>query len=146
MSYENRENIKRYFQVLVYLTGIIIFWRGLWDLAAQTPYIENPYVSMVVGLLILTLSGYIYYEAAFMRKGTHRYNTLKAAVEQARGEKGWTLKYYDDLSEEDKTVRATYIHKIEKSTIVLRKGNREEFVPLHRLTLIKDKNRIVWKH
>ncbi len=37
--------------------GIILFWRGVWDLADVTPIIQNDFVSIGVGLVLLAISG-----------------------------------------------------------------------------------------
>ncbi len=39
--------------------GMIIFWRGVWDLTYQIPIIAYPLGSVVVGLLIMVFTGFI---------------------------------------------------------------------------------------
>ena len=42
--------------------GVILFWRGVWALADGTPILENPWVSLFLGLVILVLSHQFYRE------------------------------------------------------------------------------------
>ncbi len=37
--------------------GIILFWRGIWHAADTTPFLENSYVSIVIGAIILLAIG-----------------------------------------------------------------------------------------
>lgn len=53
---------KQYLALLVAGTGIVLFWRGIWHLADITPVVENPFVSLFLGLLILTITGFIWRE------------------------------------------------------------------------------------
>ena len=53
---------KEYVTLLVAGTGIVLFWRGVWHLADITPVVENPFVSLFLGLLILTLTGFVWRE------------------------------------------------------------------------------------
>ena len=53
---------KQYVSLLVAGTGIVLFWRGIWALADITPVIENPFVSLFLGLAILTFTGFIWRE------------------------------------------------------------------------------------
>lgn len=53
---------KDYLLLLIGGSGIILFWRGIWHLADVTPIVENPFVSLFLGLLILTITGFIWRE------------------------------------------------------------------------------------
>lgn len=37
--------------------GIVLFWRGVWLIADETPYLSNPYVSLLVSAVALLISG-----------------------------------------------------------------------------------------
>ncbi len=43
-------------------TGVILFWRGVWELADRTPIISNPVVSIFVGLGILAVTGLLVFQ------------------------------------------------------------------------------------
>jgi hypothetical protein len=44
---------------LIGAIGMIIFWRGIWDLSYEIPILSHPLVSIVVGLVILALTGFL---------------------------------------------------------------------------------------
>lgn len=37
--------------------GIILFWRGIWHVADSTPFLQNSFVSVVVGAILLLAIG-----------------------------------------------------------------------------------------
>jgi hypothetical protein len=39
--------------------GMIVFWRGIWDLTYVIPVVENPVVSIVIGLFLMAITGFI---------------------------------------------------------------------------------------
>jgi len=53
---------KKYLTALLGATGVIIFWRGLWEGADLIPIVKEPIVSIFIGLAILTFTGVIYEE------------------------------------------------------------------------------------
>jgi hypothetical protein len=40
--------------------GVVLLWRGLWIMFDWTPLVNHPFVSMLLGLLVLILSGFLY--------------------------------------------------------------------------------------
>lgn len=53
---------KHAFLLVAGALGVILFWRGIWSLADATPIIENPWVSLFVGLFLLVVSHQFYRE------------------------------------------------------------------------------------
>jgi len=51
---------KRFLFAFAGVTGVVFFWRGAWEVIDIIPIINNPFVSLFIGLFILTLSGFIY--------------------------------------------------------------------------------------
>ncbi|MCL5017468.1 MAG: hypothetical protein M1155_02310, partial [Patescibacteria group bacterium] len=45
--------------VYAFLTGagIILFWRGIWHAADETPFLQDSYVSIVIGAILLLAIG-----------------------------------------------------------------------------------------
>jgi hypothetical protein len=54
-----RTKLSHYPIIYAFLTGagIILFWRGIWHAADSTPFLENSYVSIIVGGILLLLIG-----------------------------------------------------------------------------------------
>lgn len=46
----------KFFYSFLVVTGIVLVWRGIWELADRLPIIKVPAVSIVVGLVILWLT------------------------------------------------------------------------------------------
>lgn len=40
-------------------TGVILFWRGIYELSSQNWFLKDPHISLVAGLIILTMTGFI---------------------------------------------------------------------------------------
>ncbi|MFH1127779.1 MAG: hypothetical protein ABIG84_04510 [archaeon] len=38
-------------------TGVILFWRGIYELTSRNEFLRDPYFSFVAGLIILALTG-----------------------------------------------------------------------------------------
>src|SRR3989344_8926906 len=54
------EKIKKYFWYLFGILGVVFFWTGMWDGIGNLGYMVNPLVSLLVGVLMLTLSSLIF--------------------------------------------------------------------------------------
>ncbi len=56
-KFEDKNRIKLSHSPILYAfltgAGIILFWRGIWHAADTTPFLQNSYVSIVVGGIIL---------------------------------------------------------------------------------------------
>lgn len=55
------------FYALIAGTGVILVWRGIWHTADQTPILENGFVSIIVGSVMLLITGV--YVSAFIGNG-----------------------------------------------------------------------------
>lgn len=56
---KNRIFLSRYPIFYAFLTGagIILFWRGVWHAADSTPILQNSFVSIIAGAILLLLIG-----------------------------------------------------------------------------------------
>jgi uncharacterized membrane protein (DUF106 family) len=52
------------FYALIAGTGVILVWRGIWHTADVTPVLENPFVSIIIGTVMLLITGV--YVSAFI--------------------------------------------------------------------------------
>ena len=37
--------------------GAILMWRGVWNLSDLAPFLDNPFASVIAGLILLAISG-----------------------------------------------------------------------------------------
>ena len=63
------EDIKKYFWYLFGIMGVVFFWSGTWDGLGNLGPLVNPLVSLVVGVVLLSLSGIIFKDANVSLKG-----------------------------------------------------------------------------
>ena len=137
------ETDKQFLMSLVYATGIILFWRGIWAIADITPVVMNPFVSFFLGLLILTLTGYIYKEFDLFGQRTNKIIKLLHQITTSK-EEGYTLHYYDEIGKHHHKIDPKTIKRVEHNTLVLEHNGHESYIPVHRISKIHKKGNIVW--
>ncbi len=141
------ERDKRYFVALVVFTGVILYWRGVWDVTYELPLLSNNYVCIFLGLVVITLTGVVFAEfdplAARMEQTLDVLHTLVRHKENKN--KGYTIKYYDQLAKKHVELPHHKIDKIEREFVVIKEGKKEIFIPVHRIEEIKEKGKSIWK-
>ena len=45
---------------LIGIVGIILVWRGVWTLIDATPFFNTPVISIVLGFLLVAISGFFF--------------------------------------------------------------------------------------
>lgn len=140
------EQDKSFLMSLGYATGIILFWRGIWEGSAEIPILSNVWVSLFLGLLILTLTGWIYRQFDAFSMGTNKLiNTLTHVVhEEAKGVKHF-LFYFDELTNKHHRVPMSRVRKVEETHVVLEHEGKEVFIPLHRISAIHRGGKALWR-
>lgn len=144
--YRPREADKRFFLALSAVTGAVFFWRGLWEVIDQIPFINEPFMSLAIGLAVMTFSGMIYreygeeeptmeiaqvIEPLFKRPHTHR--------------KTITIHYQDNITNKIHSISHTELLGIEHDYLLLSRANQEFFIPLRRIREVRQKRKIIWK-
>lgn len=56
---KTRTRLSRHPVIYAFLgaVAIVLFWRGVWGIADETPFLENPYVSLLVSVIIMLAIG-----------------------------------------------------------------------------------------
>ncbi|HIH43143.1 TPA: DUF504 domain-containing protein [Candidatus Woesearchaeota archaeon] len=141
------EKDKHYSAALIVLTGIIFFWRGLWDVLGFIPVVENPFVSLFIGLLIMTFSGVIFNEFDPFKARLQQTTELLHQIESHKYDKSknYAIKYYDEASKKHHTLQHHRIKKIESNFIVYEDKGKEIFIPMHRIHEIHQHDKVIWK-
>lgn len=52
-SFASRISRHRFIFTLAVSTGIVLVWRGIWELTAITPFISESVIALIVGLVLL---------------------------------------------------------------------------------------------
>lgn len=133
--------IKRYFWSTFGVIGIVLFWAGVWDGIGSLPYLENPLISLIVGLLIF--SGLIFKE--FDPHGKNEKGIIATVhhVHKHPNKHLFSFKYFDKIKNKHTIISAENLERIEKDLfLVFRQAGNEVFIPLHRIkdTLHKGKS------
>ncbi|HII71755.1 TPA: DUF504 domain-containing protein [Candidatus Woesearchaeota archaeon] len=143
--YHMRESDKHFLWSMIGATGVILFWRGIWEGIGSLPFIENVWVSLFVGLAILTFSGAIFRE--FDPLGGIEKGALKMVhtVHSHPHKEEFTFRYYDKLQKKEIEVNAEHIKHIEKNVIAVHERNKEIFIPIHRVRAVHRKGEVIWR-
>ena len=97
-----RGHLSRYpiIYALIGGVGVVLFWRGVWHTADETPLLHNSWVSLGVGAGILLITGI--FVSAFVGS--------RLIMTGLRGEKKMTEKTKEEIEQEE-----TEIQKLEKT-------------------------------
>ncbi len=97
--------------------GVVLFWRGVWHTADNLPFINNSWISFIVGSIILLLTGI--FVSAFVGS--------RLIMTGLRGEKKMTEKTKEEIEEEEGQIKRmqTAVHKIENEVEELKKDFQE---------------------
>lgn len=138
---------KRFLLALVYATGVVIFWRGIWGIADTIPILSNVFVSFFVGLLILTLTGLIFREFDPFGQQVGRITKLvHNVIQESKIGKNYLISYYDVLKKKHISINAKHVKHIEHNNLVAVKDGREVFIPIHRVSRIHKDKKLIWQH
>ncbi len=128
--------IKKYFWTVFGIMGIVMFWAGIWDGVGYLPYLNIPWVSLLVGLGIILFSKVIFKQVdPFGEEGemTKISNALHQ-VHQHPLKQEFTIHYFDKIKKKYLQVSAEKLDRIEKETfLVLKQADREFFIPFNRI-------------
>src|SRR3989338_9838408 len=125
-----RESDKHFLWSLFGATGIILFWRGVWEGSMEIPILDNVWVSLFLGLVMLTFSGIIFKE--FDPLGGLEKSTLKILhmIHHHPRKKEFSITYHDKISKKNIKMKGEHLHSIEKNIISFHKKGKETFVPI----------------
>lgn len=126
--------------------GIIAFWAGVWEGLGGLPYIEKPWVSLIIGLVMLSVSGLIYKQFDAIEEMEKAVQEVMHKVHKHPQKHEFHIKYQDKMQHKEILMKADKLKSIEKGFLVfLEKGGKEIFVPIHRITHVLHKGKTYWK-
>ena len=135
--------LKRYFWNVMGVAGVVFFWTGVWDGIGNLGYLVNPLVSLLAGTLILVASSLVFKKISW-KKTKKSILSLIHEVHKHPKKHEFHIKYYDKTKKKHIVFPANELKKIEKSFLVLKKKEKEFFVPAHRVVEIMHKGK-PWK-
>jgi uncharacterized protein (UPF0248 family) len=146
MGFQLNPTDKRYLAALMVLVGIILFWRGLWDITYLVPIIKNPFVSLFVGLTIITLSGVVFREFdPLTAQIAKTMEVLNEVLSRKNMNERYNISYFDESSKKLKVIHHKNIKKMEHNFLVIEEKGKEVFIPVHRVHKITKNGKVMWK-
>ena len=140
------EDIKKYFWYIFGTVGVVFFWAGTWDgLGYIHPIIANPWLSLVLGITLLGLSGTIFKGANPLWEVEKAVKLEAKKVHRHPQKDEFYFKYQDNVKKKELAIHAGKLNRIEKEFLVFFDEGKEVFVPLHRVTEILRKGKTHWK-
>ena len=141
----NSEDVKKYFWYLFGTIGVVFFWAGVYDGLGRLPIIENPWVSLILGITMLSLSGVLLKGSNPLWEAETPVKTQAKKIHHHPQKHEFHFKYEDHLKKKELTIPAGKLQRIEKEFLVFLDQGKEVFVPLHRVTEILHKGKTHWK-
>ncbi|MBI2668322.1 hypothetical protein HYX14_00615 [Candidatus Woesearchaeota archaeon] len=139
------EQIKKFAWSMLGATGIILFWRGLWEGSSFIPLLAEPWVSFVIGLVMLGFSAFIFRESPLSELEKITANVLRDISKQPEKQE-FHIKYQDRLAKKDFLLEAKNLQRIEKGFLVVQdQGGQESFIPVARVNEVLRNGVTHWK-
>ncbi len=140
-----KQYVKQYFMYFIGIAGVVFFWAGVWDGIGYLPYLENPLLSIVIGVSMLSASLYIFRKGDPAKQAERKLQAAlqKVHAHQRKGE--FHILYHDKVRRKEITLPASGLLRLEKEFLVLLDKGRESFIPFHRITEIKHQGRTFHK-
>ncbi|HLC70700.1 MAG TPA: RNA repair domain-containing protein [Candidatus Nanoarchaeia archaeon] len=129
-----REDMQRYFWYFFGVLGVVLFWAGVWDGVGNISFLKNPLLSLIIGLILLFVGGIIRKTDNVDQQELVAHNLLREIHHHPQRHE-FHVKYFDKFRKEEMIIAAQQLQRIEKGFLVLlEKGGKELFVPIHRVT------------
>ena len=135
------EDYRRYFWYFFGVLGVVLFWAGVWDGVGNVGYLENPLVSLFLGTAMLLIGGIIRKTDNVNQQEMLAHSVLRE-VHQHPQKQEFHVKYFDKMNKKEVLIGGEQLHRIEKEfLILLEKGGKELFIPIHRVTEVLHKGK-----
>ncbi len=141
----NLEKVKHLFWAFFSAVGVIAFWAGVWDGLGNLSYLEYPWVSLVAGLAMLSVSGFFFKEFDPLGQAEKTVNDLMRKISSHPQKHEFHLRYHDRIKRKDVLYHAKYLAKVEKGFLVFLHKGKEIFVPIHRVREVLHKGKSYWR-
>ena len=136
-----KEFIKRHGWSLLGAIGIITFWRGIWEGASYIPIINNLWVSLLIGLVIITITAYKYSN----NYALNSCEKIMTMVDKHELKHRFQIHYHDKIENKENILEASKLHLIEKGFARFKNNKGVMFhVPLERIMSIQFDGKPHW--
>ncbi len=139
------DDIKIYSWYVFGVLGVVLFWVGIWDGIGSLPYLNNPWISMAIGLGMFAVSKKIFKEGGFLAGGKKQVEEVLYSIRQHPEKHQFHIKYFDNLKNKQILLHAKKLHHLEKGFVIFLDQGKEVFVPVHRVVEVLYKGKTHWK-
>lgn len=142
----SKEDFKKYFWYIFGTIGVVFFWAGVWDgLGNIHPLLSNPWISFIIGITMLGLSGIILKDTNPLWEVEKPVKSEAKKVHHHPQKQEFHFKYADHVKNKEILIHAGKLKRIEKEFLVFLDKGKETFIPMHRITEILHKGKTHWK-
>ncbi len=140
------ERLKTYFWYFFGIMGVVFFWTGVWDGIGNISYLENPLISFGTGLILLGMYKFVFKERGSLIKGEKSFHHIFHEVHKHPLKHQFHIIYHDNIKKKEVSLKVKHLQRIEKDFLIFVKhGGKEVFVPFHRVTQVRHKEKTYWK-
>ncbi len=140
------DEIKQYLWKIVGVLGVVLLWIGLTDGIGELPYLKDPLISLIVGIILFTLSGIFFKDSSPLWSAPKGIQKVLKEVHQHPFKHEFHFRYEDKTKKKDFLIGAQFFHKIEKDFAIFRDpDNKEVFIPVNRIKEVLRGEKTHWK-
>lgn len=141
-----KNKLKHYGWSLFGAVGVITFWAGIWEGIGGLPYLENPLISFIIGMAMLTFSGLVYKQFDPLEEVEGEINAVLEKVEAHPQKHQFEIKYFDKMKNKEISFQGRSLKGVEKNILTfIDQTGKEIYVPAHRLTKIIHQKKAYWE-
>ncbi|PIN75210.1 hypothetical protein COV17_04075 [Candidatus Woesearchaeota archaeon CG10_big_fil_rev_8_21_14_0_10_36_11] len=132
-------NVKQYFWYLFGIMGVVFFWAGVWDGLGNLYILQNPLISLLVGVVMLTLSGVIFRDTNPLWGKRDKKSSILNKLHTNPNKHLFDIIYHDKAQNKEINFNAGKLTKIEKGHLVIIEDGKEIFIPKSRVISLLNK-------
>ena len=141
-----REQDKHFLWSLFGAIGLILFWRGVWELPADLPFNDLPWISLFIGLLILTISGLVFREFDPLGGLEKTLGNTFRHIYNAQDKGSYVIIYHHPGLKKDVHINGAALRSVEQNYLIFEDAKKKEFfVPFDHITEINHDGKIYWR-
>lgn len=142
-----REQDRHFLWSLFGAVGLILFWRGVWELPAELPFNDLPWISLFIGLCILTLTGLVFREFDPLGGLEKSLSRTFRHINNSHDKENYLLIYHHPELKKNVEINGSRLRAVEKEYLVFEDAKKKEFfIPFDHITEILHKGKLYWRY
>lgn len=139
--------LRRYFWSVFGVIGVVMLWAGIWEGLGGLPYLELPLVSLLVGIVMLSFSGFFNQQFSPLQEVEKSINKVLLVIHRHPRKHEFHVQYQDHLKKKSILLRLDKLSGIERGSFIVlsSKHEGETFIPIHRIKEVLHKGKSYWR-